>query len=221
MIENRKTARATSVHDITSVQPVSPPAGAEPDPGLIAQALEGDHRAFLQIVRRYEQTVYSFAYKVCRDREKAAETLQDTFVNVFRKLHQFDRRSKFTTWLYSIVANNCMMKHRRTKLDAMAVPIDEVLQDQDHPPFHGEPPLSTWKSTPLEGIMNRELKEVLDKAIRKLPLDYRAVFILRDVEGRSAEETAKILALSIPAVKSRLRRARVFLRNQLNGYMTR
>ncbi|MEX2190242.1 MAG: sigma-70 family RNA polymerase sigma factor, partial [Bacteroidota bacterium] len=76
-----------------------------------------------------------------------------------------------------------------------------------------------WKETPLDSMMNTELKETLDRAIKRLPMDYRVVFALRDIEGKSAEETAKILKLSVPAVKSRLRRARMFLREQLHGYM--
>jgi RNA polymerase sigma-70 factor (ECF subfamily) len=80
--------------------------------------------------------------------------------------------------------------------------------------------IPSWKETPLDSVMDKELKTILDKAIQKLPFDNRVVFILRDVEGLSAEETGKILKLSVPAVKSRLRRARVFLRERLNPYMT-
>ncbi len=182
---------------------------------LVEKARAGDEKAFTQLVRRYEQTVYSFAFKVCRNKEKAAETLQDTFVNVYRKLDQFDGRSKFSTWLYSIVTNNCLMKHRRRKLDDGAISLDADFPDQESPGEH----IGTWNDSPITSIMNRELKEHLDRAIQKLPLEYRVVFILRDVEEQSAAEVAKILHLSIPAVKSRLRRARIFLRNQLDPYM--
>jgi RNA polymerase sigma-70 factor, ECF subfamily len=190
------------------------------DPGILSAAQNGDQKAFVEIVRRYEQTVYSFAFKVCRDREKAAETLQDTFVNVFRKLHQFDRKSKFTTWLYSIVANNCLMKHRRSKIDEAAMSLNDLPPHGSEDDGYSHPPIPAWKQTPLDGLMRQELRTLLDEAIVRLPLDYRAVFIMRDVEGHSAEDTARVLRLSIPAVKSRLRRARVFLRNQLSGYMT-
>ncbi|MBI4810801.1 MAG: sigma-70 family RNA polymerase sigma factor [Ignavibacteriales bacterium] len=195
---------------------------SEPDPTLLHDAKGGNHRAFTEIVRKYENLVYSFAFKVCRDKDKATETLQDTFVNVYRKLNQFDHRSKFSTWLYSIVTNNCLMKNRRTKLEESSVSLD-ILQsphDDYEAHKHREHPIHEWKSTPLDKVMNRELKDLLDVAIQKLPVDYRVVFILRDVEGQSAEETAKILKLSVPAVKSRLRRARIFLRNQLNEYMS-
>jgi RNA polymerase sigma-70 factor (ECF subfamily) len=191
---------------------------------LIRQAQRGDERAFTQLVKKYESLVYSFAFKVCRDKEQASEAWQDTFVNVYRKLHQFDGKSKFTTWLYSIVVNNCRMKRRKSKLERASIPIETA------PGFHDDPlvdaggdvvqSIPSWKETPLHSVMDKELRAVLDRAIQKLPMDYRIVFILRDVEGLSAEETGKVLKLSVPAVKSRLRRARVFLRERLNPYMT-
>ncbi len=194
------------------------------DAQLLAKAKSGDQKAFAQLVRQYEQMVYSFSFKVCRDKEQAEETLQDTFVNVFRKLHQFDGKAKFSTWLYSIVTNNCMMKRRKTKLEQASVSVDEPTMPHHEHASDGEEKtgnaIQDWRSTPIEEVMNKELRERLDEAILKLPLDYRLVFLLRDVEGQSAEETAKIMKLTVPAVKSRLRRARVFLREQLNEYMS-
>ncbi len=210
------------LHSVTVSRPHShhaPPS----EQALIEQARTGDERAFTILVKQYEDLVYSFAFKVCRDREKAEETWQDTFVNVYRKLDQFDGKSKFTTWLYSIVTNNCLMKHRRRKLDDITSSLDEAPEHHDH---HGdsEPTgahaVPAWRTTPLDQVMDAELKKHLDEAIQKLPVEYRVVFVLRDIEGQSAEETSRILKLSVPAVKSRLRRARVFLREQLNGYMT-
>jgi RNA polymerase sigma-70 factor, ECF subfamily len=191
---------------------------------LVKKAQAGDDRAFTQLVKQYENLVYSFAFKVCRDKEKAEETWQDTFVNVYRKLHQFDGKSKFTTWLYSIVVNNCRMKRRKTKLETASMHIDEPHSAHDHDESDNTSgttlTVPEWRDTPLDKMMDAELKSMLDAAIQKLPYDYRVVFILRDVEGQSAEETGKILKLTVPAVKSRLRRARVFLREQLNEYMT-
>lgn len=190
---------------------------------LLRDARRGDERAFLRLVRKYEDMVYRFALNVCRDDSRAAETVQDTFVNVYRKLAQFDGRSQFTTWLYRIVANNCLMKHRRGKLEAASISLDRPegfrsspLKDEHGVVIQTIPP---WRETPLDSMMEAELKETLNRAITRLPMDHRVVFTLRDIEGRSAEETARILKLSVPAVKSRLRRARMFLREQLNGYM--
>ncbi len=193
------------------------------DQEIIKRAQNGDEHAFTEIVKRYEKLVYSFAFKVCRDSDKASETWQDTFVNVYRKLHQFDGRSKFTTWLYSVVVNNCRMKRRQRKLDQASISIDgpELFHDDggSEQEGHTVQTIPSWKETPLDDVMDKELRTLLDSAIQKLPYDYRVVFVLRDIEGLSAVETGKILKLSVPAVKSRLRRARVFLRERLNPYM--
>ncbi|MGD1046573.1 MAG: sigma-70 family RNA polymerase sigma factor [Bacteroidota bacterium] len=195
----------------------------ETEPELVRKAKSGDQQAFTALVKKYESTVYSFAFKVCRDEEKAAETLQDTFVNVYRKLNQFNGKAKFSTWLYQIVTNNCLMKRRQTKLNKSSVPLESSEGIQEGPfgnnAEHSIQTIPVWKDTPQDEVMNMELREHLDEAILKLPMEYRLVFVLRDVEGRSSEEAAKILKLSIPAVKSRLRRARVFLRGQLQEYM--
>ena len=190
---------------------------------LVRKARQGDQRAFTALVKKYESTVYSFAYKVCRDEEKAEETLQDTFVNVYRKLDQFNGKAKFSTWLYQIVANNCLMKRRKSKLEQSSISLESADPSQsDHSqgsaihPIHSVPLMD---STPQDDLMNKELREHLDKAILMLPVDQRIAFILRDVEGRSSEEAAKILKKSVPALKSRLRRARVFLRKRLKEYM--
>ena len=144
-------------------------------------------------------------------------------MNVYRKLDQFNGKAKFSTWLYQIVTNNCLMKRRRSKLDESSVSIDssengaeDSEREGEGAPLHA---LVSLKHTPQDEMVNKELREILDTAILKLPMEQRIVFVLRDVEGRSSEETAKILKLSAPAVKSRLRRARVFLRAQLQEYM--
>lgn len=190
------------------------------DAQLIQASREGDRRAFTALVRRYEETVYRFAFKVCRDQEKATETLQDTFVNVFRKLGTFDGKSKFSTWLYTIVTNNCLMKQRRRKLQELTDPLEAY----DDPPSDEaggrRAPIARWEETPADLLHASELRRALDRAIERLPVDYRAVFVLRDVEGHSTGETARMLHLSVEATKSRLRRARAFLRDQLHPYMT-
>jgi len=190
-----------------------------PDDALIALAREGDTIAFAELVRRYEETVYRFSLKLCRDRGQAEETLQDTFINVFRKLKSFDGRSKFTTWLYAIVANNCLMKRRRRKLAELEDPLevlDSPATDEDGRFVRH---VARWEQTPVDIMLDKELKKVLEDAMDGLPKLYRAVFALRDMEGKTSEETAEILNISVEAVKSRLRRARAFLRDALSPYM--
>ncbi len=191
-----------------------------PDEALIAQAKSGDNLAFTELVRRYEETVYRFSYKICRDKEKASETLQDTFINVFRKLKSFDGKSKFSTWLYTIVTNNCLMKHRKRKSDEL----EESLEAYDHA-HHADdaprrPELVSSEHSPADIVIGKELRDLLETAMLRLPEDYRVVFVMRDIEGRSSEETAGVLGLSNEATKSRLRRARAFLRDQLNPYIS-
>jgi RNA polymerase sigma-70 factor (ECF subfamily) len=185
------------------------------DTDIVNRARNGDHRAFRILVDHYKDLVYRFSFHVCRDQSYAEETMQDTFVNAFRKLGQFDGQSKFSTWLYSIVTNSCLMRRRRTKLEASSIPIEEATSEWSpaasmHLHAH---------STPLEVTASNELRDALDRAIARLPVDYRLVFVLRDIEGQSAEETATILNITVPAVKSRLHRARAFLRQQLQEYV--
>jgi RNA polymerase sigma-70 factor, ECF subfamily len=194
----------------------------KPEPELIQLAKGGDGNAFTELVRRYEETVFKFSYKVCRDREKAEETLQDTFINVFRKLGSFDGKSKFSTWLYTVVTNNCLMKRRKSKRSEL----EESLESYDHPPGdarqHGRHlEIARWNETPADVLMNKELQTLLEQTILRLPEDYRMVFVMRDIEEKTNEETARILGLSVEATKSRLRRARAFLRAQLDPYFAR
>lgn len=198
----------------------APELDSQTDAQLIRASRAGDRAAFTALVRRYEETVYRFAFKVCRDREKADETLQDTFITVFRKLSSFDGKAKFSTWLYTVVTNHCLMKRRKRRLQEL----EDPLEAYDEPPARddGAPgkPVPRWDETPADIAHNRQLREALDRAIGRLPLEYRAVFVLRDVEGNSNEETATILKISVEATKSRLRRARAFLRDQLHPYVT-
>jgi RNA polymerase sigma-70 factor (ECF subfamily) len=190
------------------------------DAQLIQASREGDRRAFTALVRRYEETVYRFAFRICRDREKATETLQDTFINVFRKLGTFDGKSKFSTWLFTIVTNNCLMKQRRRKIEELTDPLEVYDDPQSRDDARPGGATARWDETPADLLHTSELRRALDAAIALLPIDYRAVFVLRDVEGRSTEEAARILNISVEATKSRLRRARAFLREKLHPYMT-
>jgi RNA polymerase sigma-70 factor (ECF subfamily) len=176
---------------------------------IIKLAQEGDKKALAQIVKKYEQTIYNFAFKICRDKDKAEHIMQETFYSMVKSLHQFDGNSKLSTWLYRIVSNHCLMLARKMKSRTfVSLDDDEGLFEDKH--------ASDWSTLPYKSTENNELKSILDDAIKKLSPDYRMIFLLRDVEGLSTEETAKATELSVPAVKSRLHRARAFLRNELN-----
>jgi RNA polymerase sigma-70 factor (ECF subfamily) len=175
---------------------------------LISAAKSGDKKALTELVKAHEKTIYNFAFKICRDADKAENTMQETFLSMIKSLHQFDGKSKLSTWLYRIVANHCLMELRKRKYNFVQIDNDDDLIDDRY--------VSDWSKVPYLTIENRELKNILDDAIQKLAPEYRIVFLLRDVEGLSTEETAKITELSVPAVKSRLHRARAFLRNEIN-----
>ncbi len=176
---------------------------------LIEQAQLGDKKALTELVKLYEQTVFNFSFKICRNKEKAEHTMQETFLSMVKNIKQFSGESKLSTWLYRVVSNHCLMLARSTgKYEFASFEDEDAVID--------EKSIADWKVTPDKITENNELKDFLDKAIEKLPADYRIVFMLRDVEGLSTEETAKMVELTVPAVKSRLHRARAFLRDELN-----
>ena len=169
----------------------------------------GNKKALAEIVKKYEQTIYNFSFKICRDPEKAENIMQETFYSMVKSINQFDGNSKLSTWLYRIVANHCLMNARKEKKRSyVSLENDEDLYTERH--------IADWTSLPYKSTENNELRQILDKAIKKLSPDYRIIFLLRDIEGLSTEETAEAANISVPAVKSRLHRARAFLRKEID-----
>ena len=184
------------------------------EPKLLELAKNGDRNALAQLVKDNEQTVYNFSFKVCRDRDKAEHIMQETFFSMIKSLHQFDGNSKLSTWLYRIVSNHCLMLARKDKTRKfVSIDNDDELYEDKY--------TADWSRIPNQNIENEELKRILDESIDKLSPEYRIVFLLRDVEGLSTEDTAELTELSVPAVKSRLHRARAFLRKELNKAFSR
>lgn len=182
---------------------------------LIELIRQGDERAFNRLVAELEPFVSGSSLKVCRDRGIATENVQDTFINVYRKLHQFDGTSKFTTWLYSIIVNSCRMKRRRRMMDQATVSSSEV-DSADLDAARSEQ-ASAYNAD--HALLLDELKVVLGSAVEDLPDQYRAVFVMRDIENRTTDETAKALGLTTSAVKARLHRARGRVREHLEQYL--
>lgn len=185
-----------------------------PDLALVAQAKQGDVQAFEQLVKRYDRQVFRIAQHITQNREDAEDVVQDAFLKAFEKLDQFQGNSKFYTWLVRIAVNESLMRLRRRKTGKM-VSIDEDIETDE-----GSVPrdLAEWRPDPEALYGQSELADILRKTINGLPPGFRIVFVLRDVEGLSTEETAESLGLSIPAVKSRLLRARLQLRERLSRY---
>jgi RNA polymerase sigma-70 factor, ECF subfamily len=196
----------------------SPP----PDEGALIEASQsGDPGAQEALVRRYQDRVYGFAMRMCRNVEDAKDILQETFLGMVRALPDFRGESRFTTWLYRIASNACLKKHRRGVFDPepeQVISLDALIP---RPDAEGrKPEIPDWSEDAERALLRGELARQIEAAIDTLPREYRIVLLLRDVEGFSAEETAEMLRLSVPAVKSRLHRARVIVRQQLGQYLT-
>lgn len=181
---------------------------------LVKAAQAGDQEALRELVRIYEQTVYHFAFKVCRSEEDAEDTLQEAFLNILKALKTFNFKSNFSTWVYRIVSNSCLMKWRREKRERW-----ESFEHLDNPEEHIQDGYTRWPDTPADEMLNQELKQQMDAAILELPPIYRLAFVLKDLEGLKIEEVAESLNISVPAAKARLRRARLFLRDRLETYL--
>ncbi|OGR95804.1 MAG: hypothetical protein A2V88_13905 [Elusimicrobia bacterium RBG_16_66_12] len=178
---------------------------------LIERSRSGDVQAFSRLIGRYEDRIYRLAKHVCVGLPAEADDVyQDTFLTAFKKLKSFRGDSELGTWLYRIASNLCLMR-RRKKSSEPFVPLLDSPHDHDDGAAHQ---FRDWSTTPEEAANKKELVEKVTGALAKLPMDYRLVLTLRDVEGLSTAETAKILKLSVAAVKSRLHRGRLFLRDE-------
>ena len=185
-----------------------------PDVLLVEQAKGGDVKAFEKLVRQYDRQVFRIANHITQNREDAEDVVQDAFLKAYQKLDQFQGNSKFYTWLVRIAVNESLMRLRKRRTGKM-VSIDEDVQTDE-----GSMPrdLADWSPDPESLYGQSEMGEILRKTIQGLPQGFRVVFVLRDVAGLSTEETAETLGLSVPAVKSRLLRARLQLRERLSRY---
>ena len=183
---------------------------------LIRAINSGRFDRFPDLVKRYEQKLYNFSLRMCRDAADAEDTVQETFLNVFRYLKDFRYETKFKNWLYRVAASTCIKKRRKSKF----APERELSLDEFFPQDETEIPdrVPRWALMPLDKLLNDELLDKIDEAIFTLPEKYRPVIVLRDIEDFSTAETAQILNLSDANVKVRLHRARLFLRDKLKGY---
>jgi len=184
---------------------------------LVQAAKSGDVSAFEELVRRYDRNVFRIAQHITQNREDAEDVVQDAFLKAYSNLAQFQGQSKFYTWLVRIAVNEALMKLRRRRPERTVSLDEEVKTDEDSVPRE----VADWSPNPEQQYSQAELREILSKTIQGLPPGFRTVFVLRDVEGLSTEETAEALDLSIPAVKSRLLRARLQLRERLSRYFQR
>jgi RNA polymerase sigma-70 factor (ECF subfamily) len=181
---------------------------------LVNAARSGDVGAFEQLVKKYDRNVFRIANHITQNREDAEDVVQDAFLKAFQNLGQFQGQSKFYTWLVRIAVNEALMRLRRRRPERMVSLDEDINTGEDTIPRE----VADWSPNPEQLYNQSELREILQKTIQGLPPSFRTVFVLRDVEGLSTEETADALNLSIPAVKSRLLRARLQLRERLTKY---
>lgn len=184
---------------------------------LVRAAKAGDMHAFEELVKRYDRNVFRIAQHITQNREDAEDVVQEAFLKAYGNLGQFQEQSKFYTWLVRIAVNEALMKLRRRRPERMVSLDQDIQTEEDSMPRE----VADWSPNPEQQYNQAELREILGKTIQGLPAGFRTVFVLRDVEGLSTEETADALGLSIPAVKSRLLRARLQLRERLNKYFKR
>jgi RNA polymerase sigma-70 factor (ECF subfamily) len=182
---------------------------------LVAQAKDGNAEAFTTLLRQYDRYVFRVAFHITGNREDAEDVMQEAFYKAFSHLGQFQGNSLFYTWLVRIAVNEGLMKIRRREAEK-EVSLDEPMDLGDDTWMPRE--IEDWNDNPEQRYAKTELENIVSDAVQKLPRAYRTVYLLRDVEGLSTEEAADLLQLSIPSVKSRVRRARLMMREQLNAY---
>ena len=178
---------------------------------LVGRARDGDAAAFGQLVEAYERRVYNLAYRMCGSREDAADLAQESLVRAFKAMRRFREQAQFSTWLYRIVVNVCL-DHQRSRMRHPTVSLDEPLAGDD-----GEIPRQIVADG-LDPAAQYELAEtqaVVHRAIGRLAADHRAVIIMRDIQGLAYEEIAEVLGIALGTVKSRLNRARMALKDEL------
>ena len=182
---------------------------------LVAEAKEGNAEAFTVLVNQYERNIFRLALNVTSNKEDAEDVLQETFLKAYTHLGRFQGNSRFYTWVVRIAVNESLMKLRKRRSDRQ-VSLDEGLETDDNGLLPRE--IADWGDNPEQRYAKTEWQEILAEATQTLEPAFRTVFTLRDVEQLSTEETAEALGLSVPAVKSRLLRARLKLRQRLNKY---
>jgi RNA polymerase sigma-70 factor (ECF subfamily) len=197
--------------------PATTEAGVFDESALLARAREGDLAAFNELVNAYSRKIFRLAKHITQNDEDAEDVLQETFLKAFEHLGSFQGQSKFYTWIVRIAVNESLMKLRKRKSDR-SVPLDEPVDTGEDTVVRE---IAVWDENPEQQYSREELARILDEAVESLRPAFRTVFVLRDIEELSTEETAEALGISIPAVKSRLLRARLQLREKLTRFFKR
>ncbi len=187
----------------------------EPEKKLIEKAKHGDSRAFEHLIKQHEGKIYNLLLGMTGNKAAAEDIFQETFLTAWRKIGAFRGDADFSSWLYRIAFNNVLMKRRKKKkIKTVSIDAPVMIHDKEANRDFAD----DWSRSPAASLENKELKNRIGNAIRALPEKYKEVLMLRDMDGLSNEEVTKILKISLPSVKSRLHRARFYLRNNLSDY---
>lgn len=193
----------------------SGPNAANDDLQIVERVLGGETKAFEEIVRRHERRVYRTTLAITKNQEDAEDALQETFIKAYKNLSTFRRESRFTTWLTRIAINEGLLKLRSRRT---MVSIEE---QEEHGGLVLPTRVEDWYSNPEVRFAQTQLKKIIEDAIQSLPESYRVVFVLRDVDERTTQEAADALGIGVPALKSRLLRARLMMREILSQRLAR
>lgn len=207
---------SSSKLDPVARRPLPSQVVKDDESALVAAAKAGEVSAFETLVGRYERKIFRLTQNITQNREDAEDAMQEAFLKAFEHLQAFEGNSRFYTWLVRIAVNQALMKLRKRRPNVVSLD-EEVDTGEDMVPREVE----DWGPSPADRYAQTELSEILTKVIGELDSPFRIVFQLRDIEELSTEETAEALGLTVPAVKSRLLRARLKLRQTLNQYFRR
>ena len=188
------------------------------DASLLEALRAEDPAATEMLVETYGDRVYRLTYRITGSNEDAEEATQDALWTAARKIGTFKGESQFGSWLYRIAANAAYQKLRSRRAKGREIALDDVMPTLDAEGIHFEP-MDDWAPRVDDNAVNGELRDVLEKAIDELPPDYRTALVMHDVEGMPNPDIAETLGISLPAVKSRVHRSRLFVRKKLSSYL--
>lgn len=194
-----------------NTEPLERPAQQDYEQRLIQRIRNGEHDAFYVLIRPYEKRVYAAALALLRNEADAEDCAQEAILKAFKNIRQFRSEAKFSTWLIQIAVNEARMRRRKQRTDLME-PIEKEQGEEDS---YTPREFADWREIPSETLERKEVREKLAEALSSLGQIYREVFVLRDMEHLSIDETAKALGISTASVKTRLMRARLMLRDLL------
>jgi RNA polymerase sigma-70 factor (ECF subfamily) len=183
---------------------------------LVKEFQEGNLEAYDQIAERYQKKIYGLSFNLCRNQMDAQDVTQEVLLTLYKKINTFQGKSAFSSWVYRITLNATYMKLRSKKKEPN-LSLDDLRPSFNGSGFHQEK-IQDWSESTESLLFTNETREIIQKAVDLLPEKEKVVFVLRDVDGLSTEKVSEILELTIPAVKSRLHRARLFLRKKLSNY---